>query len=55
MAALTTCLWFDTQAEEAANHYSSIFEDAKIAAPALERWIPSACRSRSRAAGDPRR
>jgi predicted 3-demethylubiquinone-9 3-methyltransferase (glyoxalase superfamily) len=30
MAALTTCLWFDTQAEEAANHYSSIFEDAKI-------------------------
>jgi predicted 3-demethylubiquinone-9 3-methyltransferase (glyoxalase superfamily) len=30
MAALTTCLWFDTQAEEAANHYSSIFKDAKI-------------------------
>jgi predicted 3-demethylubiquinone-9 3-methyltransferase (glyoxalase superfamily) len=30
MAALTTCLWFDTQAEEAANHYGSIFEDCKI-------------------------
>jgi predicted 3-demethylubiquinone-9 3-methyltransferase (glyoxalase superfamily) len=28
--ALTTCLWFDGQAEEAANYYASIFEDAKI-------------------------
>ncbi len=27
---LTTCLWFDTQAEEAANYYASIFKDAKI-------------------------
>jgi predicted 3-demethylubiquinone-9 3-methyltransferase (glyoxalase superfamily) len=26
----TTCLWFDGQAEEAANHYASIFQDAKI-------------------------
>ena len=26
----TTCLWFDGQAEEAANHYSSIFPNAKI-------------------------
>jgi predicted 3-demethylubiquinone-9 3-methyltransferase (glyoxalase superfamily) len=26
----TTCLWFDGQAEEAANYYASIFEDAKI-------------------------
>jgi len=26
----TTCLWFDGQAEEAANHYVSIFENAKI-------------------------
>ena len=28
--ALTTCLWFDGQAEEAANHYTSIFEDSKL-------------------------
>lgn len=27
---LTTCLWFDGQAEEAANHYISIFEDSKL-------------------------
>jgi predicted 3-demethylubiquinone-9 3-methyltransferase (glyoxalase superfamily) len=26
----TTCLWFDGQAEEAANHYASIFETSKI-------------------------
>lgn len=25
-----TCLWFDGQAEEAANHYVSIFKDARI-------------------------
>jgi predicted 3-demethylubiquinone-9 3-methyltransferase (glyoxalase superfamily) len=25
------CLWFDTQAEEAANHYVSIFKNSKIA------------------------
>jgi predicted 3-demethylubiquinone-9 3-methyltransferase (glyoxalase superfamily) len=28
--SLTPCLWFDTQAEEAANHYVSIFKNAKI-------------------------
>lgn len=27
---LTTCLWFDSQAEEAANFYTSIFPDSKI-------------------------
>jgi predicted 3-demethylubiquinone-9 3-methyltransferase (glyoxalase superfamily) len=27
---LTTCLWFDGQAEEAANHYVSIFERSKL-------------------------
>ena len=27
---IATCLWFDTQAEEAANFYASIFEDSKI-------------------------
>jgi predicted 3-demethylubiquinone-9 3-methyltransferase (glyoxalase superfamily) len=26
----TTCLWFDGQAEEAANHYASIFENSGI-------------------------
>ncbi|MFJ6571863.1 VOC family protein [Streptomyces sp. NPDC091292] len=29
---LTTCLWFDGQAEEAANHYISIFKDAELGA-----------------------
>jgi predicted 3-demethylubiquinone-9 3-methyltransferase (glyoxalase superfamily) len=28
--ALTTCLWFDGQAEAAANHYTSIFPDSRI-------------------------
>ena len=28
--AITTCLWFDTQAEQAANFYVSIFKDSKI-------------------------
>ena len=27
---ITPCLWFDTQAEEAANHYVSIFEGSGI-------------------------
>ena len=30
MQGLTTCLWFDTQAEDAANFYTSVFEDGKI-------------------------
>jgi predicted 3-demethylubiquinone-9 3-methyltransferase (glyoxalase superfamily) len=29
---ITPFLWFDTQAEEAANHYVSIFKDSKITA-----------------------
>ena len=28
--AFTTCLWFDGQAEEAANHYTMIFERSKM-------------------------
>jgi predicted 3-demethylubiquinone-9 3-methyltransferase (glyoxalase superfamily) len=28
--AFTTCLWFDGQAEEAANYYTSIFKNSKI-------------------------
>jgi predicted 3-demethylubiquinone-9 3-methyltransferase (glyoxalase superfamily) len=30
MTPFTTCLWFDTQAEEAANFYTSIFKDSSI-------------------------
>ena len=26
----TTCLWFDTQAEEAATYYTSIFKDSRL-------------------------
>ena len=28
--ALVTCLWFDTQAEEAANFYTGIFADSRL-------------------------
>ena len=27
---ITPCLWFDTQAEDAAKHYTSIFKDSRI-------------------------
>jgi len=30
MQNLTTCLWFDSQAEEAVNFYAKIFKDLKI-------------------------
>jgi predicted 3-demethylubiquinone-9 3-methyltransferase (glyoxalase superfamily) len=30
--ALVTCLWFDTQAEEAATFYTGIFKEAKLGA-----------------------
>jgi predicted 3-demethylubiquinone-9 3-methyltransferase (glyoxalase superfamily) len=30
MQKISTCLWFDTQAEEAANFYVSLFEDSKV-------------------------
>ena len=30
--ALVTCLWFDTQAEEAATYYTGIFKDGKLGA-----------------------
>lgn len=30
MQKITTCLWFDGQAEEAVNHYLSIFDDSRI-------------------------
>ena len=30
MQKITTCLWFDTQAEEAAKFYVSLFDDAEV-------------------------
>lgn len=30
MQKITPCLWFDTEAEEAANFYVSLFEDSRI-------------------------
>jgi predicted 3-demethylubiquinone-9 3-methyltransferase (glyoxalase superfamily) len=30
MSAITPCLWFDTQGEEAAGFYTSIFENSRI-------------------------
>ncbi|MGX2998554.1 VOC family protein [Streptomyces sp. JNUCC 64] len=30
--AFTTCLWFDGKAEEAAEHYLSVFEDSRMGA-----------------------
>ena len=30
MRKITPCLWFDNQAEEAANFYTSIFKNSKI-------------------------
>ncbi|HEX2192362.1 MAG TPA: VOC family protein [Acidimicrobiales bacterium] len=30
MPKITPCLWFDTQAEEAANHYTSVFPNSRI-------------------------
>ncbi len=30
MNNVTPCLWFDTEAEDAANFYTSVFEDSKI-------------------------
>ena len=32
MPAMTTCLWFDTQAEEAANYYAGIFPNSRVTA-----------------------
>ena len=30
MSKITPCLWFDTEAEEAANFYTSLFQNSKI-------------------------
>lgn len=30
MKSITTCLWFDTEAEEAARFYTSVFDDSRL-------------------------
>ena len=30
MQKITPCLWFDTQGEEAANFYTTVFKNSKI-------------------------
>jgi len=46
---ITPFLWFDNQAEEAANHYVSIFENSKIAS--LVRYDDEAARAAGRPKG----
>ena len=43
MKAMTTCLWFDTEAEEAARFYTSVFEDSRLGLPVFEISIGAAC------------
>ena len=47
---ITSCLWFDTQAEEAANFYCSIFKNSKIGASAAteRKGLRSTARRRER-------
>jgi predicted 3-demethylubiquinone-9 3-methyltransferase (glyoxalase superfamily) len=35
MQKISTCLWFDHQAEEAVQHYTSIFKNSRVLNPAL--------------------
>ncbi len=35
MQKISTCLWFDDQAEEAVQHYTSIFKNSRVLNPAL--------------------
>ena len=49
MQKITPCLWFDTQAEEAANFYVSLFEDAEMTD--VSRYPTAAPSSRQRDAG----
>jgi predicted 3-demethylubiquinone-9 3-methyltransferase (glyoxalase superfamily) len=42
MPALTTCLWFDGQAEEAAAFYASVFPDSRV-----DKVVPSAAETPS--------
>ena len=35
MQKISTCLWFNNQAEEAVRHYTSIFKNSKVLDPAF--------------------
>jgi predicted 3-demethylubiquinone-9 3-methyltransferase (glyoxalase superfamily) len=47
VSTITPCLWFDGQAEEAANLYTGIFPDSRI-----DKVVPSAADNPSTAAGE---
>ncbi len=50
---ITNCLWFDAQAEEAANFYVSIFDGAKIGR--IYRYGTEGGRSTAKLEGHPER
>jgi predicted 3-demethylubiquinone-9 3-methyltransferase (glyoxalase superfamily) len=49
MPTMTPCLWFDSQAEEAANFYVSIFKNSKV--ETVSRYSEQAANASGRAAG----
>ena len=53
MQRITPCLWFDTQAEEAANFYVSLFEDSEVTNVQRLDGTPSGTTSRWCSSGSP--
>lgn len=49
MEKISTCLWFDDQAEEAANYYVSVFKNSKIGV--IERYGEASANASGRPAG----
>ncbi len=49
MQKITPCLWFDTQAEEAANFYVSVFKDGKLGA--INRYDEESAKASGQPAG----
>lgn len=49
MQKITTCLWFDSQAEEAVNFYTSVFKNSKIGSAA--RYDEASSKAAGRPAG----
>jgi len=47
MLKMSSCLWFDGQAEEAADFYVSVFDDARIVGTARYPKVDRARRGRS--------
>src|SRR4030095_2446244 len=41
MQKITTCLWFDNQAEEAAKFYTSVFKNSKLGGKTKYEWEAS--------------